>query len=220
MSSSQDTLPSLDSVSQSCPPISPSLFAYEASSTPLASILTLSTVNKSQSELSLYSPSPRKPLSILAVKKKYKPVALKTRPIMAELPERFRIVRNILGNPLETLPTLSKHPGPFHPCGRYTLKRKGYIDNAHPGDFLWPVERDLMHHFMMVHHDGFAWNDSERGHFREDFFPPVEIPTVEHKPWVVRNIPIPPGIYKNICELIQRKIDAGVFEPSNSSYRS
>src|SRR5258708_19590941 len=77
-----------------------------------------------------------------------------------------------------------------------------------------------MHQFMMVHHDGFAWSDEERGHFREDFFPPVEIPTVAHKPWVIRNMPIPPGIYKNICELIQRKINAGVFEPSNSSYRS
>jgi hypothetical protein len=197
-----------------------SLYSYEPLDTPLPSTLTLSPVNISLSERSPYFPSPRKPLSILAAKKKYKPVALKTRPIMAELPERFRIVRNILGDPLETLPTLPKHPGPFRSHGRYTLERKEYIDNAHPGDFLWPIERDLMHQFMMIHQDGFAWSDSERGHFKEDFFPPVEIPTVAHKPWVVRNIPIPPGIYKNVCELIQRKIDAGVFEPSNSSYRS
>src|SRR5258705_3098609 len=73
-----------------------------------------------------------------------------------------------------------------------------------------------MHQFMMIHHDGFAWSDEERGHFREDFFPPVEMPTVAHKPWVVRNMPIPPGIYKKVCKLIQRKINAGVFEPSNS----
>ena len=77
-----------------------------------------------------------------------------------------------------------------------------------------------MHHFMVIHQDGFAWDDSERGHFKEEFFPPIEIPTITHKPWVVRNMPIPPGIYKNVCELIQRKIKAGVFEPSNSSYRS
>jgi hypothetical protein len=36
----------------------------------------------------------------------------------------------------------------------------------------------------------------------------------------MRNIPIPPGIYNQVCELIKRKIDAGVFEPSNSSYHS
>ena len=77
-----------------------------------------------------------------------------------------------------------------------------------------------MHHFMTLHQDVFAWNDSERGHFREDFFPPVEIPTIAHEPWVLQNIPIPPGIYKEVFKLIQNKIEAGVFEPSNSSYRS
>ena len=73
---------------------------------------------------------------------------------------------------------------------------------------------------MIIHQDGFAWTDSERGHFREDFLPPVDIPVVEHTPWVYRNIPIPPGLHKEVCALIQKKIDAGVFEPSNSSYRS
>jgi hypothetical protein len=94
------------------------------------------------------------------------------------------------------------------------------IDKAHPGDFLWPAEHALMHYFMCVQQDRFAWNDSERGHFREDFFPPVEMPMVPHKPWVVRNLPILPGIYPQVCKEIQRKIDAKIFEPSNSSYRS
>jgi hypothetical protein len=39
--------------------------------------------------------------------KKYKPVALKVRPILGELPEKFRIIRNIIGDPLEHLPALS-----------------------------------------------------------------------------------------------------------------
>jgi hypothetical protein len=73
---------------------------------------------------------------------------------------------------------------------------------------------------MCLHQDGFAWNDEERGHFREDFFPPIEMPTVSHKPWVVRNLPIPPGIYDQVCKEIKRKINAKIFEPSNSSYRS
>ena len=46
------------------------------------------------------------------------------------------------------------------------------------------------------------------------------MPTIPHKPWKVRNMPIPPGIYDQICELLQKKIKAGVFEPSNSSYWS
>ena len=72
----------------------------------------------------------------------------------------------------------------------------------------------------MAHQDGFAWEDSERGHFREDFFSPIDIPVVPHTPWVQRNIPIPPGLYQEVCRLVKNKIDAEVFEPSNSSYRS
>ena len=72
----------------------------------------------------------------------------------------------------------------------------------------------------MEHQDGFAWTDAERGQFREDSFPPVEIPTIPHTPWVLRNIPIPPGIYDEVCRIIRSKLDAGVYEPSNSSYRS
>ena len=152
--------------------------------------------------------------------RKYKPVAHKVRPVIADLPDKFRIVRNIIGDPLADMPSLSPNPPPFVPTGRYTLERRDLIDRVHPGDFLWPQERELMHHFMCVQNQGFAWNDSQRGRFREDFFPPVRMPVVEHKPWVLRNMPIPPGIYEEVCKIIQTKIDAGVYERSNSSYRS
>ncbi|THH10096.1 hypothetical protein EW146_g8480 [Bondarzewia mesenterica] len=33
-------------------------------------------------------------------------------------------------------------------------------------------------------------------------------------------MPIPPGIYDKVCDVIRTKIAAGVYEPSNSSYRS
>jgi len=155
----------------------------------------------------------------LSGKKKYKPVAQKIKPVIAELPDKFRIIRNIIGDPLRNLPILPKIPPTFTPTGKYTQERKDLFDKLNPG-FLLPAERDLMHYFMMVHEDGFAWETSERGHFREDFFPPIDIPIVPHKPWVQRNIPIPPGLYKEICRLVKDKIDAGVFEPSNSSYRS
>ena len=73
---------------------------------------------------------------------------------------------------------------------------------------------------MCLQNRGFAWSDQERGLFREDFFPPVEIPTILHKLWAQRNIPIPPGIYDEVCCLIKVKINAGIYEPSNSSYQS
>ena len=151
---------------------------------------------------------------------KYKPVALKTRPVIAGLPEQFRIKREIRGDPLENMPKLNPNPPEFVPTGRYTQERRDDLDKVHEGNFLWPEERKLMHNLMTKQEKAFAWDDTERGSFREDFFPPVIIPTVEHKPWVYRNIPIPAGIYEEICKMVQRKIEAGVYEPSNASYRS
>src|SRR5271169_1013421 len=151
---------------------------------------------------------------------KYKPVALKVKPVVQELPAEFRIKREIVGDPLAEMPKLSTNPPDFVPTGRYTEERKDQFDQVHKGDFLLTEERKLMHHFMMEQSEGFAWDDSERGRFREDFFPPVEIPVVPHKPWVLKNIPIPPGLYLEICKIIKTKLDAGVYEPSNSSYRS
>ena len=75
-------------------------------------------------------------------------------------------------------------------------------------------------YFIMKQEQGFAWDDSERGSFRHDFFPPVEFPLVEHETWVEKSIPIPRGQLEEFCRVIKKKIDAGVYEPSNASYRS
>ena len=152
--------------------------------------------------------------------KKYKPVAQKVKPVISALPQEFRIIRNIIGDPLADIPELETRPPAFVPTGRYTEERKEAIDAAHEGDFLWPEERKLMHHFMMLQNEGFAWMDPERGRFKAEYFPPVEIPTIPHIPWIQKNIPIPPGIYKEVCKIIKSKMDSGVYEPSNSSYRS
>jgi hypothetical protein len=158
-------------------------------------------------------------VSVLATKK-YKKVADKVRPVYQDLPEKFRIVRNITGDPLANMPKLSPRPPEFTPTGRYTQERKEAFDKVHEGDFLWPEERKLVHQLVMQQNKGFAWDDSEKGRFRSDFFPPVEIPVVEHVPWVLKNIPIPPGMHQRVCEFIKTKIDAGTYEPSSSSYRS
>ena len=54
-------------------------------------------------------------------KKKYKPVALKVRPVKTELPKQFRIVRNIVGDPLADMPRIDlAHLVDYSPTGRYT----------------------------------------------------------------------------------------------------
>ncbi len=152
--------------------------------------------------------------------KKYKPVAQKIRPIIGGLPSEFRIVHEIKGDPLKDMPQLSTHPLEYMPMGRYTTECKEIIERVHKEDFLWPEEHKLMHEFMSVQNEGFAWDDMECGHFKEEYFPPVMIPAVEHTPWIQKNIPIPPGIFDQVCKIIKTKIDAGVYEPSNSSYCS
>ena len=149
--------------------------------------------------------------------KKYKPVEKKIRPVATELLEQFHITQNIQFNPLSALPDLPIWPTPFEPTKCYTV---AVIDAACPGDFLWPEEWLLLHRFMLLHQDSFAWDNSEQDHFKEEFFLPIKIPTIPHKPWAIWNLPIPPEIYDQICKLIRRKIEAGVFEPSNSSYQS
>ena len=89
---------------------------------------------------------------------------------------------------------LSRNPPDFEPKGRYSLERKEHMDKVHGQGFLLPEEMKLVHHLIAEQNAAFAWDDSERGSFREDFFPPVQIPVVPHKPWVLKNIPIPPGI--------------------------
>ena len=116
-------------------------------------------------------------------KKKYKPVAKRIKPVVTELPSKYRIVQNILGDPLANMPTLDPNPKSFEPTGRYTQERRDKLEKVH-SDFLSRQELDLMHDFMCKHNEGFAWIDSERGSFRKDFFPPIDIPTIPHTPWI------------------------------------
>jgi hypothetical protein len=163
------------------------------------------------------NPSPL--LIYLATKKKYKPITLKVKPVIGELLDKLRIIQNTIGDPLQDLLILLTKPPTFTLTGCYTQEHKDLFDKLNPG-FLLPAERDLLHYFMMIHNNRFAWEILEQGHFREDFFPPINILVILHKPWVQCNILIPPGLYDELCQLVKDKIDTRVFEPLNSSYQS
>ncbi len=165
-----------------------------------------------------YTPHPVGSVKDVFAMRKYKPVAQKVRLVMVGLPSKFRIKQNIKGEPLKDMPTLSKRPPDFAPTGRYTAERKEQIDKVHKEEFLWPEERKLMHHFMMEQNAGFAWDDTKWGAFKEEYFPPVTIPIIEHTLWVQKNILIPPGIFDEVCKIIWTKIQAGMYKPSNSLY--
>nr|GAT48819.1 predicted protein [Mycena chlorophos] len=134
--------------------------------------------------------------------KKYKPVGLKTRPVYTELPEQYRIKREITGDPLEGLPKLNPRPKPVAPSVRYDAERMAEMEQRHAG-FLWKEELLLLHSFVDAHKQAFAWTAEERGTFRHDFFPPVEFPVVEHETWVEKTIPIPRGQLAEFCKVIK-----------------
>ena len=94
-------------------------------------------------------------LIFIATKKKYKPVHLKTKPVIGNLPDKFRIIRNIIGDPLKDLPKLPTDIPRFQPTRRFTKEHQEKFDEANP-EFFWLSERHLLHYFMMVHNDAFA----------------------------------------------------------------
>jgi hypothetical protein len=89
--------------------------------------------------------------------------------------------------PSKTYPNfLLTHPTSYQPAN-ILAERKEQFDEVHLGKFLLPEEPKLVHHFMCLQNTAFAWMDQERGHFWEDFFPPIfppiDILTILHKPW-------------------------------------
>ena len=71
-----------------------------------------------------------------------------------------------------------------------------------PTGFLWPEEEKLIHYLIKIQEDAFAWKETEKGRFDTKYFDPIIIPTVDHVPWVFKNIPIPLGIYDEVLKVI------------------
>ncbi len=149
----------------------------------------------------------------------YKRVDKKIKPIPAVFPEESKVIRRFPEDPLESLPPLPVTPPDFIPNGRLTEERLQDMKLFDDG-FLWPEEQKLFTHIIQFHQNSLVFEDSQRGSFREDYFSPYIIPTVPHVPWAHGNIPIPPGIRERVVELLHEKMAAGVYEQSQSSYRS
>ena len=100
---------------------------------------------------------------------------------------------------------------------RMNKERLGKLDVNSTG-FLWPEEEKLFNQIMWLNRHAIAFEEEERGTLKESYFTPYIIPTVPHKAWEYKNIPIPPGIRDKVIDLLKHKINAGVYEPSQSSY--
>jgi len=149
----------------------------------------------------------------------YKRVDKKIHPISMQLPIDCEVTRNIPENPLLTLSPLTNRPPNFIPTSKITLERMNEL-NVNANGFLWPEEEKLFQHIMRLNEHAIAFEDMERGTLKDSYFSPYIIPTIPHSPWEYKNIPIPPGLLPKVLEVLNLKIAAGVYEQSQSSYRS
>lgn len=135
------------------------------------------------------------------------------------MPAHACIVWHIQEDPLLSLPPLSPNPPEFHSSSclfQEHMDELGIFKN----EFLWPEERKLAAHILSNNELALAWDETKKGHFCNDYFPPIIIPTIKHIPWVHCQLPIPPGIKAEVIKLIKSKIASGIYETSNSSYQS
>jgi hypothetical protein len=159
---------------------------------------------------------------VYALKKKpYKPAAMKTHPVAGTFPEEFKIERRMPDDPLAQLPTVPTNPPEFTPGERMTQERWDTIrKQKEEENFLLPEEINLLGHVLKENEQGIAWTLEERGKLKTKYFPPVRIPVVPHIPWVEKNMHIPFALREQIIREIKTRVETGVLEPSNSSYRN
>ena len=150
---------------------------------------------------------------------KYKKVENKVRPVPAVMPEDVKVTRSFPEDPLKNLSTLPTHPPEFVPSNRLTQERMETLDIDNNPE-LTTEERRLLKHILLVNERSIAFEEKERGTFRRDYFSDYQIPVIAHEPWVDRNIPLPPGHRDEIIRLLKEKMEAGVYEKAQSSYRS
>ncbi|RDB16200.1 Transposon Tf2-6 polyprotein [Hypsizygus marmoreus] len=148
----------------------------------------------------------------------YKRVAQKVHPVSGTFPEAARVHRQFPHDPLDSLPPLSCKPPDFVPTDRLTHERMESLQ-VNPDNFLWPEEVKLFQHILKLNEATLPFEEKDRGTLSRQYFSDYIMPTVPHTPWEYKHIPIPPGIREKVIELLKSKIEAGVYETSQSSYR-
>ncbi|KAJ6452601.1 hypothetical protein C8R45DRAFT_847684, partial [Mycena sanguinolenta] len=141
----------------------------------------------------------------------YKRVDKKVRPVSTTFSPDYAVRRTIPEDPLITLPSLPTNPPTFEPGKRLSTERLAQLE-INPDKYLSEEEEKLFAHIMCINEEAIAFEDSERGTFKDSYFSPYKISTIPHVPWEYKNIPIPPGILNKVIDVLKLKMEAGVYE--------
>ena len=87
-------------------------------------------------------------------------------------------------------------------------------------DELLPEEKKLLQYILCINERSIAFAEGERGTFHRSYFSDYIIPTVKHKPWTAKTFKLAAGHHNELLELLQEKINAGVYEPAYTAYQS
>lgn len=150
---------------------------------------------------------------------RYKTVDKKVKPIPGVIPDEARTIRRFPSDPLEAYKPPPIDPPPFEDGNRVTRKTldelKLFVDG-----FLSEDEIKIAEHILREREDAIAFDESQKGRFRPDYFSDYVIPTKPHIPWQQKPIPIPKAIREEVSEMFLEKIKNGTYERSQSSYCS
>ncbi|KAF8314108.1 hypothetical protein DL93DRAFT_2039554, partial [Clavulina sp. PMI_390] len=151
----------------------------------------------------------------------YKPKELRMRPVPVSAPSMPREPYKPIPEP--DVPDMPHHPPNWrnYPYSeRLTRERVAVIMDGIEPDFLSDDETSLLMWVVSQNESAIAFEDSERGTFKPEYFPDYTMEVVPHTPWQERTIPIPLAIRGEVEELLKKQIESGNLEPTYSSYRS
>jgi len=156
-------------------------------------------------------------------KTKYKTVDKKKNPLSLGVTRR-----PVVRLPYKNLPLVKLQPLPTHPPSlknfpyttKLTPERIEKIISNIPNNFLTEQELDLLLFVVARQEDALAFDEAERGIFKQEYFPDYIMETVPHVPWTLPPIRPPKAIIATLIQMIKDQLKAGKYQPSYSSYRS
>src|SRR4051794_4898605 len=107
-------------------------------------------------------------------KKPYKKVAQHVKPLSEKLPEEYRVQCKRPADCMDGLPKLLTRPLEWQPTTEHlTVERMEDFKLGTDG-FLRNAEVRLFNFIVEQHQEVFAWEETERRRFREDYFPAIK----------------------------------------------
>jgi hypothetical protein len=152
---------------------------------------------------------------------KYKPVDKKKKPVPISMPPLKRLpYKPIPPPPLPPFPTHPPRIEDFEPTERLTRDRVSAILKNVDEDFLSEEELSLLFWVLAQNEQAIAFDDSERGTYKTEYFPDYIMETITHTPWQLPPIRIPESIKDEMRDMLKKQMESGNLELSHSSYRS